>query len=976
MKLYTKLICIAVFLAGISCVTSSCKKDNGSPSPDEVVIAKDVQVINNQVWNDNLVAVDTSDYTIRFSKNISTSQSFKAGDYIVSSSGEGLLRKITNVSTLNDETVLQTESATLEDVIEQGDIDLDQPLTVSQVRNIDYYYSGVRLVNEGSKGADATQFKWDMADVVLYDYDGNNSTANDQIKISGNFECTYRITGKIKISWTLKLKEVKFGFKSSENLNLNLNSGVKYNFERKYTLASVNFTPITVFVGPVPVVFVPNLKIILGIDGSADGSLSSGITQNLSFDAGIKYIKGDGWSPYSDFDKSFTPQPLVLKANASAGASLKPELSIKVYGVAGPFANLKFYSRLEANYLSEAFHWKLYGGVMMGVGAKVEILGKSLKSFSKDDLFKYELMLTQSTTPVTLPSISTGAITTFTTSSATGGGNVTSDGGATVTGRGVCWSTLQNPTAADSKTSDGTGTGAFTSNLTGLNANTTYYVRAYAVNNAGTSYGNQVSFKTEPAGLAPVANFITEETTITAGMPIEFADKSTNTPTGWSWNFGDGGTSLLKNPSHIYSTPGTYTVTLTVTNSFGSDSETKPNYITVNQAGIKPVADFTAASTTIAAGGTVTFTDQSTNTPTGWSWNFGDGGTSTLQNPSHVYNTAGSYTVSLMATNSFGSTTAVKNDYITVNQAGSAPVADFSGIPTTITAGGSVAFSDLSTNTPTGWSWDFGDGGTSSSQNPTHVYTTPGSYTVTLIATNNFGSATAVKNDYITVNPGGNETGTFTDPRDGNTYNTVKIGNQTWMSENVKYLPSVAESGTASETVSYYYVYNYNGTNTADAKATANYQTYGVLYNWTAALSACPTGWHLPTDAEFTELENFLAANGYNYDGTTGGSGEKIAKAMSATSYWWATSITGSVGNTDYPDFRNKSGFTALPGGWLAWNYTFGSFGAQGTYAFFYSASMASETNAYSRAISNGSTSITKNSGLKSCGSSVRCLKD
>ena len=92
--------------------------------------------------------------------------------------------------------------------------------------------------------------------------------------------------------------------------------------------------------------------------------------------------------------------------------------------------------------------------------------------------------------------VTTSSITSITSSSASGGGNVTSQGSSSVTARGVCWSTSQNPTTANSKTSDGSGTGGFTSSITGLSDSTAYYVRAYATNSAGTSYGSQVSFTT------------------------------------------------------------------------------------------------------------------------------------------------------------------------------------------------------------------------------------------------------------------------------------------------------------------------------------------------------------------------------------------------------------------------------------------------------------------------------------------------
>jgi hypothetical protein len=95
------------------------------------------------------------------------------------------------------------------------------------------------------------------------------------------------------------------------------------------------------------------------------------------------------------------------------------------------------------------------------------------------------------------PTVTTTAISNITRTTASSGGNVTSDGGATVTARGVCWSTSSNPTTANSKTTDGSGTGSFTSSITGLSPGTTYYVRAYATNSVGTSYGANVSFKTD-----------------------------------------------------------------------------------------------------------------------------------------------------------------------------------------------------------------------------------------------------------------------------------------------------------------------------------------------------------------------------------------------------------------------------------------------------------------------------------------------
>ena len=171
----------------------------------------------------------------------------------------------------------------------------------------------------------------------------------------------------------------------------------------------------------------------------------------------------------------------------------------------------------------------------------------------------------------------------------------------------------------------------------------------------------------------PVADFSANTTSITAGDTVDFTDLSTNNPTSWSWTF-DGGTpssSTVQNPSVTYNTAGTYTVELTATNSGGSDTETKVNYITVNIPP-PPVADFSAGATTINEGQSVTFTDTSTNGPETWDWTFDGGtpGTSTDQNPTITYNTAGTYTVTLTVSNASGSDTETKIDYITVTSSG------------------------------------------------------------------------------------------------------------------------------------------------------------------------------------------------------------------------------------------------------------------------------------------------------------------
>jgi hypothetical protein len=200
----------------------------------------------------------------------------------------------------------------------------------------------------------------------------------------------------------------------------------------------------------------------------------------------------------------------------------------------------------------------------------------------------------------------------------------------------------------------------------------TYTVKLVATNSSGSGevVKTSVITVTQPV---PVADFSTDTVSGPAPLTVNFTDTSTNSPTSWAWDFNNDGTtdSTVQSPSYSYSTPGTYSAKLTATNSGGSGQVIKLNLITVAQSA--PVADFSANLTSGTAPLTVTFTDTSTNSPSSWAWDFNDDGTtdSTAQNPTTTYNTSGTYSVKLIATNSGGSDTEVKTNMITVSPSGS-----------------------------------------------------------------------------------------------------------------------------------------------------------------------------------------------------------------------------------------------------------------------------------------------------------------
>lgn len=238
---------------------------------------------------------------------------------------------------------------------------------------------------------------------------------------------------------------------------------------------------------------------------------------------------------------------------------------------------------------------------------------------------------------------------------------------------------------------------------------------------------------------------------------VQFTDLSAQGSaaiTAWSWTFGDGATSTSQSPAHTYGAAGTYTVVLTVTTSDGADTETKVGYIAVSEPPAPPKADFSGSPTNGPAPLSVQFEDLSspgTAPITSWLWSFGDTGTSTAQNPSHTYLLPGTYAVSLAVTTADGSDLTTKVDYVS---ACPLPVADFLASTTTGVAPLTTQFTDLSVpgaGLIASWSWTFGDGGTSTEQNPAHTYTTPGVYDVSLSVSDGCGSDIETKSGYITV---------------------------------------------------------------------------------------------------------------------------------------------------------------------------------------------------------------------------------
>ncbi|MFZ4724628.1 MAG: FISUMP domain-containing protein [Paludibacter sp.] len=577
-------------------------------------------------------------------------------------------------------------------------------------------------------------------------------------------------------------------------------------------------------------------------------------------------------------------------------------------------------------------------------------------------------------TLVNIPTLTTTTVKSITSTSANCGGSITSDEGATVTSRGVCWSVNQNPTITDNKTVDGTGVGTFSSTITGLIAETIYYLRAYAINSVGIAYGAQVSFSTKLPSLTTTSVSLITATTASCGGNVTDIGGATVTARGVCWSTSSNPTIELSSKtsngtgsgSFISSLTGlivntTYYVRAYATNSIGTVYGNEISF-SANLPVISTSESLLLTSATAKSGGNVTNAGSTAVTERGvcWSTNItptisnsktSDGSGLGVFNSSITGITNGAtYYVRAYATNSIG--TAYGGQVIISTNLPILTTNDVTSVTTsTASCGGNITVFDgeapilvsgvcwsttskPTTSLTTKTSETSGFGVFSSSITGLNPNTT---YYVRAYATNIIG--TSYGNELLIKS----FTGTVTDI-DGNVYNTVTIGTQVWTVENLKttklndgsIIPLSIDTWSSMTTPAYCWYDN----------SITNKNIYGALYNFYAVGTGklCPTGWHVPSDAEWTKLITFL-----------GGASTSINKLKEAgISHWLSPNLA-----------TNESGFTALPAGQRRNNGTFQWIGACG-YCW------SSTTGPLGMNLGNMVNFVVNNAW----GCSVRCVKD
>ena len=667
---------------------SGCTKDSSTNPSDSTPGANTVTYVDNLKIPDNNpnitnTRVDSNYITFTIVNGVSP---VNTGDILLSTNGDGYLRKVVSTSLTGNTVTVTTENASMEEAIKDAHYDssfvlqpvegtLNKALDHNEQINIDGI-KGRLIITSGKPLAklSATNSDWSMTFPNFKYTITDNQNYKFEI-VTDAFVISIKNDLSMQTDFTLLTGLEKLSIKNTKSISLEfvnakivLNGGKIGSDTKSYPLVpDISFGVFPVLGIP----FIASLAIDFGIEYelTANGGFQSTSPIKLTYsdDAGFLYQKNQGlstsWNPNVSMSGSLTFKP-TSGFKGELRAFIKPQLKLKAVGQAGPtfFAKGFEYNKVTFPPLECELGWGLAGGI----GAEISLFSKRLfyqeltlaekrwpfmkKSYANTapgipaptsplnnatsvslaptlswsctdpdgDALAYDVYfgtLNPPTTKVgsnqsattlarsglsnstnyywsvnaideygsstsspiwkftttaasaTPPTVTTTAASGTTSSSATGGGNVTSQGSTSVTARGVCWSTSQSPTTASSKTSDGIGTGSFTSSITGLTASTTYYVRAYATNSAGTSYGSQVSFTTSAGtGTAPTVTTtaITGVTTNAAsgGGNVTSQGSASVTARGVCWSTSQNPTTLDSKTSDVSGT-GSFTSSIT-----------------------------------------------------------------------------------------------------------------------------------------------------------------------------------------------------------------------------------------------------------------------------------------------------------------------------------------------------------------------------------------------------------------------------
>jgi uncharacterized protein (TIGR02145 family) len=508
--LLLSLTCILLIGCSKDVVSNKPPVTNNSPALNPNTI-----VVGNDISTGDLIGIDSTHLT--FNAGGAQVNKIKVGSILVggisSLAKYGFLRSVQSVSNSNGQVVCVTTQASLVDAVNNCDITYSQPFTDNNIDSLTISkFNGGKLrsstIITGKYSKSFTQ----SFDDIFYDADNNYATTYDQIAATGSLNLNATFNFLLSIGFA-KVTKFKADISLSSIENLNLQAGITdANLSAESTVITYSMVPVVVDVVGVPLVIVPQINVVIGVDGKITALVTAGVQNTSTVDPGIEY-ENQTWTNTSTVSNTFVAQPIQFQGAASIKPYIQVQLEFRPYGIPNTnFYNSSFYigakafldgqASVTSTGLSSSLQW---GYAFSGL-AQLSIFDRTIVNYNPTFL-QNEYPVWQSN-GIAFPTLNNGSISAITQTSATFTDTVTSAGGGTITARGVCWSTSPDPTISSSKTSNGTGTGSYTSSLTGLTSNTNYYVRAYATNSAGTSYGNTILFNTSGVVIPPTVTDI------------------------------------------------------------------------------------------------------------------------------------------------------------------------------------------------------------------------------------------------------------------------------------------------------------------------------------------------------------------------------------------------------------------------------------------------------------------------------------
>ena len=410
-----RYIClISILILGLLTIvgTGGGGDDGGGNAGDKAILSDNAVALDDET-NQKLVSASPDNSSLTFESPTTLLEELEVDDVIAVGVTEetpyGLLRKVTSKSYSGNQVIVETTQAKLTDAIEQGVISISKTLNSS---DLDGQYATVKAVQgvtvkdpsmsripqaiETQGIGDDELFNLGLDDVVLYDHDGNEETTYDQIIANGDISFGLSFDFDIEVDdW--KIQSLNFTTTPWQCAEIIVDSSVSCYAEYKKQIYQHSLPVIKVVVGSWPVYITPVVTVSVGIDGSVCVGVSTGITESTEITAGLVY-QSSTWSPVSDYDVDFDYLLPDISTSASFEGYIEPDLALLIYGVTGPYSNLKGYLVLDAD-IDEDPWWKLYAGISLGAGVRVEVLGHEIINYNIPDIIDYQRLLVEADGP-------------------------------------------------------------------------------------------------------------------------------------------------------------------------------------------------------------------------------------------------------------------------------------------------------------------------------------------------------------------------------------------------------------------------------------------------------------------------------------------------------------------------------------------------------------------------------------------------